>query len=68
MAIVGKRVQLRAIEAEDLGLLHQWANDERLWAGLGSWRFPSSMASVQAWFDGLAADTQTQLFAIQHIG
>ena len=68
MAIVGKRVQLRAIEAEDLDLLHQWANDERLWAGLGSWRFPSSMASVQAWFDGLAADTQTQRFAIQPIG
>jgi RimJ/RimL family protein N-acetyltransferase len=67
VSIPGKRVVLRAVEESDLPLLHQWANDEVLWANLGGWRFPSSLDSAQAWFAGLKSDPLNQRFVIETI-
>lgn len=65
MNILGKRVLLRAIEEEDLPLLHRWANDPEIWANLGGWHFPSSFDSMKAWFAGLRTDQLNQRFAIE---
>ena len=65
MAIPGKLVRLRAVEVADLTLLHQWSNDETLWAGLGGWRFPSNLESTGAWFAGLGADAAHHRWAIE---
>jgi RimJ/RimL family protein N-acetyltransferase len=35
MNILGKKVLFRAIEKEDLPLLHKWANDPEIWYMLG---------------------------------
>jgi RimJ/RimL family protein N-acetyltransferase len=67
MSIPGKLVNLRAVEAQDLPLLHRWANDEALWANLGGWRFPSSLDSAQAWFTGLNADSLNHRFIIETV-
>ncbi|MBS1189580.1 MAG: Protein N-acetyltransferase, RimJ/RimL family [Rhodocyclaceae bacterium] len=64
MSIKGKVVTLRAIEESDLPKLHEWSNSPSLWAMLGGWHFPTSMASTRQWFDGLAADQLNQRFAI----
>src|SRR4051812_19405359 len=65
MHIRGRTVTLRAIEQGDLETLHRWGNDPELWSMLGGWRFASSMAQTQAWFDGLARDPLNQRFAIE---
>jgi RimJ/RimL family protein N-acetyltransferase len=68
MSIKGKVVTLRAIEEGDLETLHRWGNDPDLWALLGGWRFPSSMAQMRRWFDGLPGDQLNQRFAIDYPG
>lgn len=65
--IPGRSVRLRAIEREDLPHLHRWANDEALWAGMGGWRFPSSMASAEAWLAAQDADTLNHRWAIERL-
>ena len=68
MSIKGKVVTLRAIEEDDLETLHRWGNDPDLWALLGGWRFPSSMAQMRRWFDSLPGDHLNQRFAIDYPG
>lgn len=63
--ILGKRVQLRAVEEGDLPLLHAWANDAELWRNLGGWRFPSSLDSTRAWFAGLKTDQANHRWVIE---
>jgi RimJ/RimL family protein N-acetyltransferase len=65
VSIPGKLVRLRAVEEADLPLVHQWANDEVLWADLGGWRFPSSLDSARAWFSGLKSDHLNHRFIIE---
>jgi RimJ/RimL family protein N-acetyltransferase len=67
MHIKGKLVTLRAIEREDLPLLHQWANDPDIWYGLGGWHFPSNMDYMQKWFENLKNETIKQNFAIETV-
>ncbi len=64
MHIKGKHVTLRAIEPDDLPLLHKWANDPEIWYGLGGWHFPGSLDYMQKWQDGLKADHLNQRLAI----
>ncbi len=65
MNIMGKKVILRAIEEEDLPALHKWSNLPEIWYNLGGWHFPSSMASMQSWFESLQSDQLNQRFAIE---
>jgi RimJ/RimL family protein N-acetyltransferase len=64
MNIIGKKVTLRAIQEEDLPLLHKWANDPEVWYQLGGWHFPSSMDYMKNWFYALKDDALNQRFAI----
>lgn len=64
MNILGKKVKLRAIEREDLPLLHKWANDPEIWNMLGGWHFPSNMDFMDKWFSGLGSNPSKQNFAI----
>ncbi|MBI5965709.1 MAG: GNAT family N-acetyltransferase [Chloroflexi bacterium] len=65
MNIRGKRIVLRAIEEQDLPLLHKWANDPDIWYLLGGWHFPSSMEYQKKWFASLQSDTLNQRFAVE---
>lgn len=65
MNISGKLVTLRAIEVEDLPLLHQWANDPVTQDGIGEIHFPSSMAFHKTWFDSLISDRLNQRFVVE---
>jgi RimJ/RimL family protein N-acetyltransferase len=65
MSIPGNKVRLRAVEADDLPLLHRWANDEVLWMNLGGWRFPSNFESLRAWHAGLKADSLNHRLVIE---
>ena len=64
MNIKGKRVTLRAIEKEDLELLHQWSNDPEINYMLGGWHFPSSKQDQEKWFASLSLTSNNQRFAI----
>jgi|JI9StandDraft_1071089.scaffolds.fasta_scaffold298408_1 RimJ/RimL family protein N-acetyltransferase len=64
MNIVGKKVTLRAIEAQDLELLNRWANDAGIQSMLGGWHFPTSMEDQRRWYAGLSASSRDQRFAI----
>jgi RimJ/RimL family protein N-acetyltransferase len=65
MNIKGNKVTLRAIEPEDLTLLHQWANDPEIQSGLGGWHFPTSIVDQQKWFSELSASSLNQRFSIE---
>jgi len=65
MNILGKKVTLRAIEAEDLPILHRWANDPEIWYLLDGWHFPVSMESTRRWFAALQDDALNQRFAVE---
>lgn len=65
MQVCGKKVKLRAIEEEDLELLHRWANDPEIWDMLGGWHFPSSMAYMKKWFASVEDDPLNRRFAIE---
>lgn len=65
MNIEGKRVVLRAIEREDLPLLHRWSNDAQLQRLLGGWHFPTSSRDQEAWLQGLDCNSRDQRFAIE---
>lgn len=53
MNIVGKKITLRAIEVNDIPLLHQWSNDPEIWNLLGGWHFPYSERNTQKWFENI---------------
>ena len=65
MNILGKKVVLRAIEENDLPLLHKWANDPKIQYIMGNIYFPSSFEFHKQWFAGLKNDTLNQRFAIE---
>lgn len=64
MNIKGKRVTLRAIERDDLQLLHKWSNDPEINYMLGGWHFPSSQQDQEKWFLSLSLNSLNQRFAI----
>lgn len=65
MNIRGKKVLIRAIEEEDLGLLHKWSNDPDINYMLAGWHFPSSMRDQEEWFSRLSLNSNNQRFSIQ---
>jgi len=65
MNIVGKKILLRAIEQNDLVLLHKWANDPYINTMIGGWHFPSNLNDQQKWFDSLSVKSFHQRFAIE---
>lgn len=64
MNIKGKKVTLRAIEADDLDLLQKWSNDPEINYLLGGWHFPSSSQDQDKWFKSLSLNSTNQRFAI----
>ncbi len=64
MNIKGKLITLRAIEREDLAVLHKWANDPEINSLLGAWHFPSSLNDQQKWFETLNLNSLNQRYAI----
>ena len=67
MNIKGKRIILRAIEVEDLPLLHIWSNDSDVVSGLGDTHFPSSRWQQERWFERIQTDERTIRLANQLI-
>jgi len=65
MKIQGKRLTIRAIEIEDLPLLHDWFNEPVIASGLGDVHFPSSLYQQHKWFERIQADEQTIRLAVQ---
>ncbi|WP_219060396.1 GNAT family N-acetyltransferase [Pseudomonas sp. UMAB-08] len=65
MSIRGKRILLRALEMEDLPLLHAWSNDEALWSMLGGWHFPTSREAQREWLMNLKDNPLNQRFGIE---
>ncbi|WP_027707748.1 GNAT family N-acetyltransferase [Zooshikella ganghwensis] len=65
MNLVGNLVTLRAIEKDDLLLLHQWSNDPEIWQWLAGWHFPYTQDSIYQWWESLASDKQRVVFAIE---
>ncbi|MAB58282.1 MAG: GNAT family N-acetyltransferase [Aequorivita sp.] len=64
MNIRGKKIELKAIEIEDLSLLHKWSNDPEINYMLGGWHFPSSLTDQEKWYNSLALSSLNQRFAI----
>jgi len=64
MNIKGKKVVLRAVEEEDLLLLHKWANDPDTQDAIGLVHFPSSTDFHRRWFEKLKDDQLNQRLAI----
>ena len=64
MNIQGEKVLLRAINENDLPLLHKWSNDPEINYMLGGWHFPSSEEDQEKWFNGLSLNSNNQRFAI----
>lgn len=64
MNIQGKFLSLRAIEEEDIPLLHKWANDPVTQDGIGELHFPSSIDFHRSWFQNLKSDKLNQRFVV----
>lgn len=64
MNILGKKIFLRAIEENDLELLHKWANDYGTQDIMGDIHFPSSMDFHKNWFNKLKDDKLNLRLAI----
>lgn len=56
----GNRIQLRALERDDVDDLHRWWNDPDLWSHMGSRRRVSSREELEAWLDGELDKTSAQ--------
>ena len=65
MNIIGKKITLRAIESEDLDILHKWANDPSTQDIIGNIHFPSSREYQTTWYKNLQTDHLNQRFAIE---
>jgi RimJ/RimL family protein N-acetyltransferase len=64
MNIKGTNIVLRAIEKQDLQLLHKWSNDPEINYLLGGWHFPSNFNEQDKWHDSLSINSLNQRFAI----
>ena len=64
MNILGKKIELRAIEKTDLDQLHEWANDPNTQDIIGNIHFPSSKEYQNQWYNTLQTDALNQRFAI----
>ena len=64
MNIAGRTVLLRAIEIEDLPVLHRWSNDPEVQNSLGGWHFPLSKAALQRWVEHFRHDGADQRFIV----
>jgi UDP-4-amino-4,6-dideoxy-N-acetyl-beta-L-altrosamine N-acetyltransferase len=62
--IVGKRVQLRALEYEDLALLVQWRNDPNVYRHFYE-QEPLSLVMQRAWFERMLNSPDERLWAIE---
>jgi diamine N-acetyltransferase len=62
--IVGKRVQLRAVEYEDLPLLVKWRNDPEIYQYFYE-QEPLSLAMQKAWFEKLLQKPDERLWMIE---
>ena len=62
--IVGKRVQLRAVDYEDLPLLVKWRNDPEIYQYFYE-QEPLSLAMQRAWFEKLLQRPDERLWIIQ---
>jgi UDP-4-amino-4,6-dideoxy-N-acetyl-beta-L-altrosamine N-acetyltransferase len=62
--IVGKRVQLRAIEYDDLPLLVKWRNDPDIYQYFYE-QEPLSLAMQRAWFEKLLQRSDERLWLIE---
>jgi UDP-4-amino-4,6-dideoxy-N-acetyl-beta-L-altrosamine N-acetyltransferase len=62
--IVGKRVQLRAIEYKDLPLLVKWRNDPEIYQYFYE-QEPLSLAMQRAWFEKLLQRSDERLWMIE---
>jgi UDP-4-amino-4,6-dideoxy-N-acetyl-beta-L-altrosamine N-acetyltransferase len=62
--IVGKRVQLRAIEVEDLPLLVKWRNDPEIYQYFYE-QEPLSLVMQSAWFEKLLQRSDERLWIIE---
>lgn len=64
MSILGNIVTLRAIEPDDLRLIHKWSNDSEVEQLLGGWHFPSSYTIMEDWFQRIKSNELNQRYAI----
>jgi RimJ/RimL family protein N-acetyltransferase len=64
MNIAGEKVILRAIELEDLELLHKWANDPEIQYWLGGWHFPTNRNDMLNWHSKLSINSINQRFSV----
>jgi UDP-4-amino-4,6-dideoxy-N-acetyl-beta-L-altrosamine N-acetyltransferase len=62
--IVGKRVQLRALECEDMPLLVKWRNDPEIYQYFYE-QEPLSLVMQQAWFEKLLHKPDERLWMIE---
>ena len=58
-------VRLWALERHDLLQNYQWANDPELIQLVGMTPVPRSAASIDVWYEGIAAKADVQIFAIK---
>jgi RimJ/RimL family protein N-acetyltransferase len=62
--IVGRKVNLVALEREHLRLLHAWANDPELRQIVGP-HFPVSFREKEKWFDQIATSESKKVFIVR---
>lgn len=56
----GNRIQLRALDEDDLDDLHRWWNTPEIWSQIGSRRRVTSRQELEAWFDAEGEKTSPQ--------
>ena len=66
MTIKGNKITLRAIEKDDLRLLHKWSNDPEIQSRLAGWHLPSSMIMMEKWLERISSDEFNLRFAIEN--
>lgn len=64
--IVGKRLQLRAIEMEDLSLLIEWRNDPEIYKNLYE-QEPLSLVMERSWFESFLQRNDEKFWIIENI-
>lgn len=62
--IKGKKIQLRALEKEDLPRMKIWANTPELISFVGP-RFPISMSEQETWFEQLSGNESRKALIIE---
>lgn len=62
--IKGQKINLRALEKEDLQKTNKWANDPDLTQFVGP-RFPVSMSQEEAWFEELMKNKSREALIIE---